>query len=89
MGHAPEYTVRFDEGLGVWGVLEPSGHQISFYGPELDGDLAPTLAEAEAAEKTFELRFMADFLGVTREQFVAAISACRVEVDAMVARGAL
>jgi hypothetical protein len=89
MDNALEYTVQFDEGLGVWGVLDPIGHQVNFYGAELDGGLAPTLAEAEAAEKTFELRFMADFLGVSREQFVAAISACRVEVDAMVARGAL
>jgi hypothetical protein len=84
-----EYAARFDEGLGVWGVIHPAGHQISYYGHELDGDLAQTLAEAEAGEKTFELRFMADFLGVTVQHLVDAQTACRAEVDAMVARGAL
>jgi hypothetical protein len=88
MDHAQEYTARIND-LGVWGVFDPTGTEINFYGPELDGNLAPTLAEAEAAEKTFELRFMADFLGVTPAQFVAAQAACRTEVDALAARGAL
>jgi hypothetical protein len=89
MGAALEYTARFDESLGVWGVFDPAGHQVNFYGIELDGNLASTLAEAEAGEKTFELRFMADFLGVTVQHLVDAQVACRAEVDAMVARGAL
>jgi hypothetical protein len=89
MGAALQYTTRFDEGLGVWGVYDPAGHQLAWYGVELDGDLAPTLAAAHASEKTFELRFMADFLGVTVQHLVDAQVACRAEVDAMVARGAL
>jgi hypothetical protein len=84
----PEYTAQ-EAPDGSWHVYSPSGHQIMFYGPELDGDLAPMLARAHAAEKTFELRFMADFLGVSRQRLVDAISACRAEVDARVAAGAL
>lgn len=84
-----EYTFRADDDLDGWGVFDPAGNQIAFYGAELDGDLAPTLAEAHAREKTFELRFMADMLGVTRQQFVAVLAACRREVDAKVAAGAL
>lgn len=83
-----DYTARVDAG-NIWRVVDPAGHQIMFYGPELDGELAPTLARAHAAEKNFELRFMADFLGVSRQQFVEALAACRVEVDQKVAGGAL
>lgn len=83
-----EYTARVDAGK-VWRVYDPNGRQIMFYGPELDGDLAPELAKAHAAEKNFELRFMANFLGVSRQVFVEALAACRVEVDSRVAAGAL
>jgi hypothetical protein len=82
-----EYDVLPD-GCGAWLVLDPSGDQVAYFG-RADGELAHTLAEAHAAEKTFELRFMADFLGVSRERFVAGLHACRSEVDGMVARGAL
>lgn len=83
-----EYTAQ--EGPDrTWRVYSPTGHQIMFYGPELDGDLAPMLARAHAAEKTFELQFMADFLSVSRERLVEALAACRAEIDARVAAGAL
>jgi hypothetical protein len=83
-----EYTARETDG-GTWRVYDPSGRQIMFYGAELDGDLAPTLAKAHAQEKNFELRFMADFLGVSRQSFVEALAACRAEVDEKVAGGVL
>jgi hypothetical protein len=86
---ALEYSVVPNQQLGSFNVIDPAGHRVAFYGPDLDGDLAQTLAEAEAGEKTFELRFMADFLGVTVQHLVDAQVACRAEVDAMVARGAL
>jgi hypothetical protein len=86
---ALEYSVVPNEQRGSFDVLDPAGHRVSFYGPDLDGDLAQTLAEAEAGEKTFELRFMADFLGVTVQHLVEAQVACRAAVDGMVDRGAL
>lgn len=89
MGAALEYSVVPNEQRGSFNVVDPTGHRVAFYGPDLDGDLAETLARAEAGEKTFELRFMADFLGVTVQHLVDAQVACRAEVDAMVARGAL
>lgn len=89
MGAALEYSVVPNEQRGSFNVVDPTGHRVAFYGPDLDGDLARALAEADAGEKTFELRFMADFLGVTVQHLVDAQTACRAEVDAMVARGAL
>lgn len=83
-----EYTTQVASD-GVWRVFDPAGNQIMYYGPELDGELAPQLARAHVQEKNFELRFMADFLGVSRQQFIAALAACRAEVDGLVARGAL
>jgi len=88
MARIPEYTARPDEG-GAWLVFDPSGLQVAFFGPRADGDLAPMLAERHAAEKTFELRFMSDFLGVSRERFAEGLAACHHEVDTRVAAGAL
>jgi hypothetical protein len=89
-----EFTTRADAG-GTWRVYDPSGHQIMFYGPELDGALAPELATAHAREENFKLRFLADFLtdrldvAVSRELLIEALAACRAEVDQKVAGGAL
>lgn len=88
MTEMPEYTVD-QEDDGTWWVFDPSGHQIAWYGPELDGDLAVVLARAHAAEKDFELRFMADLLKVSRKEYAEALAACQAEVDARVALGAL
>lgn len=85
---SPEYTAEPGPN-GIWLLLDPAGNQVMFYGPERDGDLAEYIARGEAAVETFKLRFMADALGVSRQQFVEALRACRAEVDAKIAAGAL
>lgn len=83
-----EYSVQRD-GDGACRVFDPSGLQVAYFAPRLDGDLAPELARRHAAQLTFELRFMADFLKVSREQYIAALAACYHEVNSRVAAGAL
>jgi hypothetical protein len=89
MADAPKYTAMHED-RGIWGVFDPTGHRIAFYAPDDDGgDLCEELAEAHAAERTFELRFMADFLGLSPQRFIDAETACRHAVDARIGAGAL
>jgi hypothetical protein len=73
-----------------WGVFEPvTGHRCDFYGEDLDGEQAETLARAHAEERTHELNFMAGYLGVTPRVFIDALKATRDRIDHLISVGAL